>query len=146
MCLKRTTDTHTPFRLVRYTCIARIRFCNQIMNKYHTIACKLWVIYAWCSPSFNSYSSSHSKSISFYKKAKNAGIGKTWDYSGMSSWILQDCTSVWLCIEKTHNSFKEVWVDGMFPMKSSANESYGKIPMVYNPTNQTTKIGKIPKD
>ena len=27
-------------------------------------------------------------------------------------------------------------------MKSSANESYGKIPMVYNPTNQTTKIGK----
>ena len=74
------------------------------------------------------------------------GIGKTWDYSGMSSWILHDCTSVWLCIEKTQNSFKEVWVDGMFPMKSSANESYGKIPMVYNPTNQTTKIGKIPKD
>ena len=37
-------------------------------------------------------------------------------------------------------------MDGMFPMKSSANESYGKIPMVYNPTNQTTKIGKIPKD
>ena len=34
----------------------------------------------------------------------------------------------------------------MFPMKSSANESYGKIPMVYNPTNQTTKIGKIPND
>ena len=34
----------------------------------------------------------------------------------------------------------------MFPMKSSANESYGKSPMVYNPTNQTTKIGKIPKD
>ena len=34
----------------------------------------------------------------------------------------------------------------MFPMKYSANESYGKIPMVYNPTNQTTKIGKIPKD
>ena len=33
-----------------------------------------------------------------------------------------------------------------FPMKSSANESYGKIPMVYNPTNQTTKIGKIRKD
>ena len=64
----------------------------------------------------------------------------------MSSWILQDCTSVWLCIEKTQNSFKEVWVDGMFPMKSSANESYGKIPMVYNPMNQTTKIGKIPKD
>ena len=83
-----------------YTCIARIRFGNQIMNKYHTIACKLWVIYAWCSPSFNSYSSSHSKSISFYKKAKNAGIGKTWDYSGTSSWILQDCTSVWLCIKK----------------------------------------------
>ena len=44
------------------------------------------------------------------------------------------------------NSFKEVWVDGMFPMKSGANESYGKIPMVYNPTNQTTKIGKIPND
>ena len=77
----------------------------------------------------------------FIKKAKNAGIGKTWDYSGMSSWILQDCTSVWLCIEKTQNSFKEVWVDGMFPMKSSANESYGKIPMVYNPesNNQDRK-------
>ena len=27
--------------LVRYTCIARMRFGNQIMNKYHTIACKL---------------------------------------------------------------------------------------------------------
>ena len=35
-------------------------------------------------------------------------------------------------------------MDGIFPMKSSANESYGKIPKVYNPTNQTTKIGKIP--
>ena len=34
----------------------------------------------------------------------------------------------------------------MFPIKSSANESYGKIPMVYNPSNQTTKIGKIPKE
>ena len=54
--------------------------------------------------------------------------------------------SVWLCIEKTQDSFKVVWVDGMFPMKSSANESYGKISMVYNPMNQTTKIGKIPKD
>ena len=64
----------------------------------------------------------------------------------MSSWILQDCTSVWLCIVKKQDSFKEVWVDGMFPMSSSVNESYGKIPMVYNPTNQTTKIGKIPKD
>ena len=37
-------------------------------------------------------------------------------------------------------------MDGMFPMKSIANESYGKIPMVYNPTNQTTKIGKNPKE
>ena len=64
----------------------------------------------------------------------------------MSSWILQDCMSVWLCIEKTQNSFKVVWVDGMFPMKSIANESYGKISMVHNPTNQTTKIGKIPND
>ena len=54
--------------------------------------------------------------------------------------------SVWLCIEKSQNYFKEVWVDGMFPMKSSANESYGKIPMVYNPMNQTTKIRKIPRD
>ena len=34
----------------------------------------------------------------------------------------------------------------MFPMESSANESYGKIIMVYNPMNQTTKIGKIPND
>ena len=34
----------------------------------------------------------------------------------------------------------------MFTMKYSANESYGKIPMVYTPMNQTTKIGKIPKD
>ena len=54
--------------LVRYTCIARMRFGNQIMNKYHTIACKLWVIYARCRCSFNSYSSSHPKSISFVKK------------------------------------------------------------------------------
>ena len=37
-------------------------------------------------------------------------------------------------------------MDGAFPMKSSANDSYGKIPMVYNSMNQTTKIGKIPKD
>ena len=43
------------------------------------------------------------------------------------------------------NYFKEVGVDGMFPIKSSANESYGKISMVYKPTNQTTKKGKIPK-
>ena len=55
--------------LVSYTCISRIRFGKQIMNKYHTIACKLWVIYAWCRCSFNSYSSFHSKSSSFYKKA-----------------------------------------------------------------------------
>ena len=34
----------------------------------------------------------------------------------------------------------------MFPMKSSANESYGKISMVYKPMNQTTKIAKNPKD
>jgi len=54
--------------LVRYTCIARMRFGNKIMNKYHTITCKLWVIYAWCRCSFNSYGSSHPKSISFIKK------------------------------------------------------------------------------
>ena len=68
--------------LVRYTCIARIRFGNQIMNKYHTIACKVWVIYAWCRHSFNSYSSSHSKSINFYKKARASWIcriSKTWE-------------------------------------------------------------------
>ena len=41
MCLTSTTHTQTPFRLVRYTCIARMRFGNQIMNKYHIIACKL---------------------------------------------------------------------------------------------------------
>ena len=65
----------------------------------------------------------------------------------MSFWILQDCTSVWLCIEKNAEFFRrDFLVDGMFSMKSSANESYGKIPMVYNPTNQTNKIGKIPKD
>ena len=69
--------------LVRYTCIARVRFGNQIMNKYHTIACKLWVIYASCRPSFNSYSSSHSKSISFYKKPRASlirRISKTREY------------------------------------------------------------------
>ena len=43
---------------------------------------------------FNSYSSYHSKSISFYKKAKNAGIGKTWDYSGMSPTGLYECLIV----------------------------------------------------
>ena len=41
---------------------------NQIMNKYHTISCKLWVIYSWCRCSFNSYSSSHPKSINFIKR------------------------------------------------------------------------------
>ena len=80
MCLTRTTHRQTPFRLVRYTCIARMRFGNQIMNKYHIIACKLWVIYAWCRRSFNSYSSSHSKSISFYKK-----IGPLW-FVGFPKW------------------------------------------------------------
>ena len=57
-----------PTDNIRYTCIARMRFGNQIMNKYHTIACKFWVIYAWCRCLFNSYSSSHPKSISFIKK------------------------------------------------------------------------------
>ena len=36
-----TTHSQTPFRLVKYTCIARMKFGNQIMNKYHIIACKL---------------------------------------------------------------------------------------------------------
>ena len=74
MCLTRTTHTQTPFRLVRYTCIARMRFGNQIMNKYHIIACKLWVIYAWCRCLFSSYSSSHSKSISFIKMLRFMGL------------------------------------------------------------------------
>ena len=53
--------------LVRYTYIERMRFWNQIMNKYTLYHVKLWVIYAWCRCSFSSYSSSHSKSISFIK-------------------------------------------------------------------------------
>lgn len=37
-------------------------------------------------------------------------------------------------------------MDEKIPMKSSADESYEKIPMIYNPMNQTTHIGKHPKD
>ena len=37
-------------------------------------------------------------------------------------------------------------MDWKFPMKSSANESYEKVPMVYNPMNQTPHIGKNPKE
>ena len=48
--------------------------------------------------------------------------------------------------QKKHRILSKRFEWMMFPMKSSANESYGKIPMVYNPTNQTTKIGKIPND
>ena len=64
-------------------------------------------------------------------------------------WVILNPTGLYECLivhRKMQDSFKQVWVDGMFPMKSSENESYGKIPMVYNPTNQKTKIGKIPKD
>ena len=63
--------------------------------------------------------------------------------------VVLNPTGLYECLivhRKTQDSFKEVCVDGMFPMKSSANESYGKISMVYKPTNQRTKIGKIPKD
>ena len=64
-------------------------------------------------------------------------------------WVILNPTGLYECLivhRKNAEFFQEVWVDGMFSMKSSANESYGKIPMVYNPTNQTTKIGKIPND
>jgi hypothetical protein len=37
-------------------------------------------------------------------------------------------------------------VDARFPMKFSANDFRGKIPMGFNPTNQTITIGKFPKD
>ena len=80
--------------------------------------------------------------VGFPKRGNRKNMGLEWNVVLNPTW-LYECLIVH---RKTHDSFKEVWVDGMFPMKSSANESHGKIPMVYNPTNQTTKIGKIPKD
>ena len=79
--------------------------------------------------------------IGFPKCGNRKNMGLEWN-------VILNPTGLcaWLCIEKTQDPFKEFWVDGMFPMKSSANESYGKISMVCNPMNQTTKIGKIPKD
>lgn len=35
-------------------------------------------------------------------------------------------------------------MDVIFPMKSRATDSLEKIPMGFNPTNQTTTIGKFP--
>ena len=47
-----------------------------------------------------------------------------------------------LIVHRKNAEFFQRGLSGWVPMKSSANESYGKIPMVYNPTNQTTKIWK----
>ena len=80
--------------------------------------------------------------VGFPKRGNRKNMGLEWNVV-LNPTVLHECLIVH---RKTQDSFKEVWVDGMFPMKSSANESYGKIPMVYNPTNQTTKIGKIPND
>ena len=47
---------------------------------------------------------------------------------------------------KTKDSEKEVSVDATFPMIPSAKDFLGKILMRFYPTNQTTTIGKLPKD
>ena len=49
-------------------------------------------------------------------------------------------------IGKIDDSFKEVWVDARNPMGSSTKKSLGKIPAGFNPTNQTTNIGKNSMD
>ena len=47
---------------------------------------------------------------------------------------------------KTKELKKEVGVDARFPMKCSTHDSVGEIPIGFNPMNQTTNAGKIPKD
>ena len=49
-------------------------------------------------------------------------------------------------IGKTKEMKKEVRVDARFPMKCSTHDSIERIPIEFNPTNQTTNIEKIPKD
>ena len=72
--------------------------------------------------------------IGFPKRRNGKNMGLEWN-------VVLNPTGLYECLivhRKNVEFFKEVWVDGMFPMKSSANESYRKIPMVYNPTTQTT--------
>ena len=61
----------------------------------------------------------------------------------LSLWDLSlfDCAT-----RKTKDFFQEVGVDVRIPVKCSTNESLGKNPIGFNPTNQTTNVGKIPKD
>ena len=67
----------------------------------------------------------------------------------MSTSILQDFTYINLCLIPSHENqriLKEVWVDVRIPIGTSAKDSIGKNPMGFNPMNQTSTIGKIPKD
>ena len=59
---------------------------------------------------------------------------------------LQDL-SLFDCVTgKTKDFFQEVGVDVGIPVKCSTNEFLKKNPTRFNPTNQTTNVGKIPKD
>ena len=49
-------------------------------------------------------------------------------------------------MRKAKNFFQEVGVDVRIPVKCSTNKSLGKNPTRFNPMNQTTNVGKIPKD
>ena len=64
----------------------------------------------------------------------------------MSIGSLQDLSLFDCVMEKTKDFFQEVGVDVRIPVKCSTNESLGKNPTGFNPTNQTINVGKIPKD
>jgi hypothetical protein len=49
-------------------------------------------------------------------------------------------------MEKTNDFFQEVGVDVRIAVKYSTNKSLEKNPTRFNPMNQTTNVGKIPKD
>ena len=51
-----------------------------------------------------------------------------------------------LIVHRKNTEFFQRGLSGWDVSYEIQYESYEKIPMVYNPTNQTTKIGKIPKD
>ena len=64
----------------------------------------------------------------------------------MSIGSLQDLSLFDCVMEKAKDFFQEVGVDVRIPVKSSANESLGKNPTGFNPTNQTINVVKTPKD
>lgn len=60
--------------------------------------------------------------------------------------FLQDLRLLDCITGKTKDFFQEVGVDARIPLKCSTNESIGKNHMGFNPANQTSNTGKIPKD